>query len=233
MKRRQLMKAATGIGAAAVVGGYGLWSAPEGARATAGGGISDPSPVTTDDGEIQAVTVQTTGRLNWNGFDKAATDGRIIVQVDLRRNGSSLIGGFQTIHDTGQFGLGTDWGGSGEDIGLSGDHEDGQAGYIASDADWAICQAPDYDGGNIPNNPLGVSEFTADADGSSQDTRVVLKSIYLLYNNGTELTGGSDYPPRPTAESDFVVTVNNEEASTSFGDEDGDGDTDDSADVVP
>jgi len=212
------------------VAGSGFAALTGGATATAGSSIKNPQAVTTDDGEIRYVRTHTTGRLNWDGFDTPARYGRIFVGVELHRNGNRLAN--KWIHDTGKFDLQSDWGGSGEEIVLDGDHEAGQAGYIASDADWDIIQAAGYDGGNLPEDPMGASKLYADSDGSTQKTRVVLKAQYRLYDkNKSELTGTSGYPDRPSASSDFIVTVNNEESSAGFGDEDGDGDTDDSAEI--
>lgn len=217
------------------VAGSGLAALTGGATATAGSDIEDPEAVTSDDGEITYVSTQTTGRLTWDGFDEPAKYGRIMVYVTLQRNGN-VLWGENLIHDTGQFALDSSWGGDGEEISLSGDHEAGQEGYIASDADWGICQKNREhiynDGYGLPNNPAPVHPFTAGSDGGTQKTGVVLRSVYLLFDeNGNELTGTEGYPDRPEAESHFIVTVNNQKSSASFGGEDGDGDTDDSAEV--
>lgn len=214
------------------VAGSGLAALTGGATATAGSTITDPQAVTTDDGKIRYVRTHTTGRLNWDGFDEPAKYGRIFVGVELHRNGNELAS--KWIHDTGKFALDqSDWGGSGEETSLSGDHEDGQEGYIASDADWDIIQSSFYDdNSNHPQDPMAADKMFADSDGSEQRTKVVLKSQYRLYDaSESELTGTQGYPARPSASSSFVVTVNNEESSTSFGNEDGDGDTEDSAEV--
>lgn len=72
--------------------------------------------------------------------------------------------------------------------------------------------------------------FTSD-DGTV-DTRVILTSTYQLYGpTGSELTGSSGYPDRPSSYLNFVVSVDNEEATTEFGNEDATGDSDNSADV--
>lgn len=228
------------------VAGSGLAALTGGATASAGSDIDNPQAVKSDDGEITYVATQTTGRLTWDGFDTPAKQGRIMVYVTLQRDGNALWGE-NLIHDTGMFDLDSSWGGPGEDIGLEGDHEAGQEGYIASDADWGICQkdrqhyydpseddniAEDGNGYGLPENPAPVSHFTAGADGSSQKTGVVMRSVYMLFDkNGNELTGQDGYPDRPEAESHFIVTVNNEEATTGFGDSDGEGDTEDSASV--
>jgi hypothetical protein len=228
--RRKLLGTVGAVGGLAIAGG-GFAALSGGATATAGSSIDNPDAVTTDDGEIRYVRTHTTGRLNWDGFDEPAKYGRIFVGVELHRNGGEIAS--KWIHDTRKFELGGDWGGSGEEINLDGDHEAGQSGYIASDASWDIIQASGYDdGSNLPSDPMAADELFADNDGSQQKTRVVLKSQYRLYDaSGSELTGTQGYPARPKASSGFVVTVNNQESSTSFGGQDGDGDTDDSAEV--
>ena len=234
MQRRDLLKYGGGVLATASVGGAAFFATTGGASATAGSSIDDPSAVTSDDGEISYVAVQTTGRLSWDGFDEAAKQARIVTRVRYKRNGNVL--NEWTIHDTGKFDLTGSWGGSGEETSLGGDHEDGQDGFIASDVDWGIAQKNrqnSYNNGyGLPNSPAPTSPLYANDDGSTVQTRIVLESVYLLFDgSGNELTGQQGYPDRPTATSDFVVTINNEESSTSFGDSDGEGDTGDGAQV--
>lgn len=235
MQRRRLLKVAGSIGAVSTAAGAGVFATSQGAQATAGTSISNPSSVTSDDGEISSVEVQTTGRLTWDGFDTPAKEARIISDVSLQRDGSEL-NEFR-IHDTGRFDLTTDsWGGSGEETSLSGDHEDGQSGYVASDVDWGILQENrenNYnDGYGLPNNPAPTAPLYAGTDGGQQKTKVVLKATYLLFGpNGSELTGQEGYPDRKQTSTSFVVTVNNEEATFGTGDSDAEGDSGDSAEV--
>lgn len=223
------------IGVVSAAAGAGVFATSQGAQATAGTNISNPSSVTSDDGEISSVTVQTTGRLEWDGFDTPAEEARIISDVSLQRNGSEL--NEYRIHDTGRFDLTTDsWGSSGEEISLSGDHEDGQSGYVASDVDWGILQEDREntyrDGYGLPEDPAPTAPLYANTDGGQQQTKVVLKATYLLYGpDGSELTSQEGYPDRKQTSTSFVVTVNNEEATFDTGDQDGDGDTNDSAEV--
>jgi len=228
--RRKLLGTVGAVGGVAIAGG-GFAALSGGATATAGSSIDNPDTATTDDGKIRYVRTHTTGRLNWDGFDEPAKHGRIFVGVELHRNGGEIAS--KWIHDTGKFDLDGSWGGPGEATKLKGDHESGQEGYIASDAEWDIIQSDFYDDdSNLPSDPMAADKLFADTDGSKQKTRVVLKSQYRLYDaNKNELTGTQGYPARPKASSDFVVTVENEKSSTSFGDEDGNGDTDDSAEI--
>lgn len=174
--------------------------------------------------------------MTWDGFDVPVAAFKIRVSVELRRSGSTLWEGL--IHDTGKVDTsqGSDWGGPGEEISLQGDYGEGRAGYVASDADWGIIQRNREhiynDGYPLPNNPAPASDLYADTDGSTTKTRVVLKAEYALYRgSGAELTGTSGYPDRPQFSTDFVVTVENQTATTGSGDADAQGDTGDDADV--
>lgn len=234
LDRRTVLQGLGATAATAAVGGLGAVSLTGGATATAGSSIADPDAVTSDDGKITYVAVQATGRLTWDGFDEPARYARITTRVRYKRDGSTLWSG--TIHDTGKFDLSGSWGGAGEATSRTGDHEAGQAGYIASDIDWGIAQANRNntynDGYGLPNNPAPTDYLYADSDGATQKTRVVLESEYRLYaSDGAELTGTSGYPDRPTHSSDFVVTVTNQAATTGTGDDDAEGDTSDSATV--
>jgi len=212
------------------IGGIGFLAASSQASATAGSSIDDPAAATTDDGEVRYVNTKTTGRVTWDGFDKPAKYARIYIGVELHRNGNELAN--KWIHDTGVFSLTGSWGGSGEETSLSGDHKDGQSGYIASDADWDIIQASGYSSGSLPNDPMPAQRLFSDQDGSTKKTKVILKGQYRLYDaDENELTGTNGYPDRPTGSSNFVVTVNNQEATTGSGDGDAEGDTDDSATI--
>lgn len=236
MQRRDYVKTVGGIAGATALGGAALAASTGGATASAGGTIDDPQTAQSDDGRIEYVAVQTTGRLTWDGFDEAAKEARIMTYVTLMRDGSE-VWGENLINDTGKFDLTQDdWGGSGEETSLGGDNEPGQSGHIASDVDWGIAQRDrenSYnDGYGLPSDPAPTEPFTADTDGDDRATKVVLRSVYILYGaDGGELTGRDGYPDRPEASSSFVVTVENEQSTTSFGDEDAEGDTEDEAEV--
>jgi|GEM_PF-1495741 hypothetical protein len=235
LDRRTVLKGASAVGVLGV-GGAGLFASTQGATATAGGTISDPSPVTSDDGRIKWVATRTTGRVTWDGFDDPVKYFRIVVSVELKRNGNTQWAG--QIHDTGKIDAtqGENWGSSGDAIYLQGEYGEGRAGTIASDADWGIVQRNRnniYNNGYaLPSNPAPASYLYANADGSTTKTKVILKSEYRLYaSDGSELTGTSGYPDRPDFSSSFVVTVNNQEATTGSGDADADGHTGDEAEV--
>jgi len=232
--RRTVLKSLGGVAGASLVGGAGMMALSGGASATAGGTIDNPSPVTSDDGEITYVATQTTGRLNWDGFDEPAKYAQMLLRVKYKRNGNVFAN--YDIHNTGKFGLDQDWGGKGEETNLVGDHEAGQKGHIASDADWGIAQANReslYNGGyGLPNNPAPTDPLEAETDGGQVRTSVILESEYRLFDsNGSELTGTKGYPDRPVFSENFVVEVNNQEATTSGGSEDAEGHSGDSATV--
>jgi hypothetical protein len=230
--------AVRGIGALGTVGALGGVSAllSQGASATAGGEISDPNVFTSSDGTVDWVSIQVTGRLNWNGFDDPVGEFRILSDVELKRNGNTLWSG--RINDTGKVDAtqGSDWGNSGEEIVLNGDYDEGRAGYIASDAGWGVVQRNRdniYNNGyGLPENPAPAAPLYSNTDGSTVDTRIIVKSTYILYGKtGQELTGQSGYPERPQSSSSFVVSLNNESSSTNFGNSDAEGDTDNTVDV--
>jgi len=233
LTRRKALKGLTGAAGVALVGGTGLAAFAGGASATAGGTIEDPQAATSDDGKITYVAVKSTGRVNWDGFDKPVTHARIVNKVTINTDGMSPE--TYEIHDTGKFELSENWGGDGEAVELAGDHKSGQEGFIASDTDWGIAQRgrdSNYNNGYaLPENPAPVKDMFAASDGSTRETTVTLKATYILYGSSGELTGTNGYPERPHFENSFTVTVNNQAASTSGGDKDGDGDTDDSANV--
>lgn len=239
-----------GIGTTALLGSIGAAALTGGASATAGESLEDPETAVSDDGKITYVAVQSTGRVEWDGFDEPAKYGRIKVYVTLKDTEGTVVWGDvedNLIHDTGTFSLTSSWGAEGEEISIGGDHKDGQEGYIASDSDWGICQkdrdhyydpsesdniSDDATGYALPADPAPVSDFNVDTDGDSKDTVVEMRSEYVLYDsNKTELTGRSAYPERPEATSEFTVTVENQATVSSFGGEDGDGDTDDNTSV--
>lgn len=235
LDRRTVLKGASAVGVLGV-GGAGLFASTQGATATAGGTIDDPDAVTSDDGRIKWVATRTTGRVTWDGFDDPVREFRILVSVELKRNGNTLWTG--QIHDTGRIDAtqGESWGGDGEAIYLKGDYGEGRKGAIASDTDWGIVQRNRdniYNNGyGLPNDPAPASYLYADGDGSTTKTKVVLKSQYRLYaSDGSELTGSSGYPGRPEFSSSFVVTVNNQEATTGSTGADAEGDTKDEAEV--
>jgi hypothetical protein len=231
MERRELLKGLGGVAGVATVGGIGMLATSSSAVATANSDLGDTS-VVSDDGSVQYVATQTTGRLTWDGFDTPVEQGRIIVRVEFWRNGSKQKD--YQIHDTDAFALTSDWGGSGEEV------QSGREGYIASDADWGIAQANrenNYnDGYPLPENPAPTEPLEND-NGQTKDTekktRVVLSSTYRLYDSGgNELTGTSGYPDRPEARASTVLTVTNEGAETGFGNKDAEGDGADSAEAA-
>lgn len=223
--RRKVLQLAGIAGASTLAAGGGIVLSTGEASATAGGDIDNPSVAQTDDGRIKWVVVQSTGRVNWDGFDKPATYGRILNGVELVRNGNTLFSG--NINDTKKIDLTqSDWGSAGDKIVA------GQSGRIVSDVDWGICQRGRnnlYNNGyGLPQNPAPVDYFTADTDGGEQKTKVILTAQCRLYDsNRSELTGTAGYPSRPTFASEFVVTVANEEATIESGPEDAEGDSDD------
>lgn len=232
MERRDVLKGLGVTAGAGVIGGAGIVASSDSAVATAGGQLNDTS-VKTDDGSVEYVATQTTGRVQWDGFDTAVRQAKIVNRVQYFRNGSKQKE--YKINETNKFtpsdGVWQGGDGNGEQF------ESGTEGYIAADADWGIAQAGrqnSYDSGyGLPSDPAPTDPLEVDTDGDTKKTKVVLVSEYVLYaGSGAELTGRSEFPDRPVAKSSTVLTVTNEEATSSFGDDDAQNDSDDSAEAA-
>lgn len=229
MKRRTLLKGLGATAGAAAIGGAGLVASSDSVVATAGGQLNDTS-AKTDDGSVEYVSTQTTGRVRWDGFDTSVEKAKIINRVQYVRGGS--VQEQYKINETDVF-TPSDGAWQGDD-GNGERFDSGTEGYIAADADWGIAQAGrqnNYNNGyGLPENPAPTDPLEVDSDGSTKKTKVVLVAEYVLYSgSGTELTGQSEFPDRPVAKSSTVLTVSNQKATSGFGDEDQTGDTEDSA----
>ena len=229
--RRQLV---SGIAAFLGAGGatsYALNNLTPTAMATAQGHIGDAS-VTSNAGRVKNVNVKITGRLNFDGLEEPAAEFRIrnYVKVEDLTNGGTVISKTQ-INDTGWTAFPqtpSGWGGDGEAA------DGGRDGYIASDVDWYIIQedgaAPDPTGYGLPTNPVDSAPLTVDADGSRVRYKVILFARYdLRTSTGAGLTGSGTNLGVVETSGDVTLKVTNEEASTSVGGDDAEGDTADSA----
>jgi hypothetical protein len=142
--------------------------------------------------------------VNWNGFDRPATQARIINGISARKKNQSrgsLISR-QNLNDTGKFDLsqGDSYGGAGESISTS---DGGREGTIETDIGygsngnknedlyWEIVDDGDSETLNdygLPQSPLDAAPFEVDADGSSQDYVVTIYTIYRWYDSsGSEI----------------------------------------------
>lgn len=230
ISRRQLMKGAgvaaigtTGVGAA-IIGGAGT------AVATANGTIGS-AEVTSDQGRVKNVLIDTTGRMRFDGLERSAQEFRIRVYLSAVDGGGNTVVSETQIHDTGRIDFPSnpdDWGGAGESA------DGGNEGYIASDAEWYVVQqdgaAPDPDGYGLPTNPVDNEPFTVDTDGDSKTYFITIRSRYDLYDsNGNAITGSGSNVGVVESTGEVKLTVNNQAATTSFGGQDAEGDSADSA----
>jgi len=230
ISRRTLIKgagataaAATGVGAV-LLGGAGT------AAATANGTIGSAS-VTSDDGVVKNVNIKTTGRMVYDGLDSPAQYFRIRVYLSAEDGGGNTVVSETNIHDTQKIEFPAspgDWGGAGEYA------EGGNDGTIASDTNWYVVQedgsSPGPDGQGLPSNPADNDPFTVGTDGSSSSYTITIRSRYDLYkSDGSAITGSGTNLGVVESTGDIDLTVNNQEATASFGGKDAQGDGSDSA----
>lgn len=215
MKRRQVLQGAGAAGATLAVGGFGLASLTGGgAAANTNLEATDPSAVTTDDGEIKWVAFGGRLRFQWDGLDSQATYGRYVVETRVD-TGSGYNNWRSHGSDYGE--LGANWGGSNDDT-----QQTGTDGYFQfkygdeyGNADYAIAGS----GSNLRDaqNKYDTSVFEADSDGTSQTTKVQFRFTCSVWNGepgngGTKLIEASD-----TAS--FTVEVTNRAATATTGGE--------------
>ncbi|AGN00303.1 hypothetical protein L593_01760 [Salinarchaeum sp. Harcht-Bsk1] len=215
LDRRTVIKGVGGAGAAGVVGGLGLF-ALSGTVAAADTSLeaSNPSAVTTDDGEIQYVAFGGRLRFEWDGLDEEATYGWY--RVESRVNTGGGWSNWRS-HGSDYGELGANWGGSNDytqDTGTDGIFQFkygapyGQQSYaIAGSGSNLLDSANKYD----------VSVFEADSDGGTQETDVHIRMTCRVYD-GEPGSGGSVLIEQADGAT-FTVTVNNRTAMATTGGE--------------
>lgn len=227
MQRRDVLKSVGGIGAGAAVGGLGAISLIGSATAADTNlEASDPSAVTTDDGDLTYVSYG--GRLyfEWDGLDADATYGGYEVYSRVQRNDDTWTSWVGHGSDTGA--LDGTWGGSNDDTDQTG--TDGffefKFGEPYNQKNYAIVYDSeddldtDDDGTNEAhpvNNPWGTDRFDAEEDGGQNRTKVDIRKVCAVYdgdpdNGGTKLIEDGDAAR-------FEVVVNNREATATVGGE--------------
>jgi hypothetical protein len=175
---------------------------------------TDPSAVTTDDGEIEYVAFGGRLRFEWDGLDENATYGRY--KTETRVNTGDGWSSWRS-HGSDYGELGASWGGSNDytdDTGTDG-YFQFKYGSPYNQQDYAIAGS----GGNTSpaKNKYDTSVFEADTDGGKQETKVQFRKTCQVWNGepgngGTKLIEASD-----TAT--FTVTVNNRAATATTGGE--------------
>lgn len=215
MQRRQLLKGAGAAGATAAAGGVGLFALTGGgAAADTNLEATDPSAVTTDDGEIVYVAFGGRLRFEWDGLDDEATYGRY--KVESRVDTGNGFSNWRS-HGSDYGELGASWGGSNDYTGDTG--TDGlfqfKYGSPYGQDDYAIAGSGQN---TLPaDNKYDKSIFEADTDGGNQTTDVQFRMTCQVWNGepgngGTRLIEDSDVAT-------FTVTVNNREATATTGGE--------------
>lgn len=237
MERRKFIKGMGAAGATAAASGIGL-AAFTGGAAAADTSLeaTDPSAVTTDDGEIKYVAFGGRLRTEWDGLDTEATHGWYEIETRVNTGGgwsnwrshgaaSGPLGDEQGAanHDgDGAFEHGEEntsgsWGGTNDSN--TGPGTDGSFQFKYGDEnnnqDYAIAGS----GNNLRDaaNKYDTSVFEAGDDGDTQTTEVQFRTTCRLYdgevgNGGSKLIEDSD-------EAKFTVTVNNRTATANTGGE--------------
>lgn len=213
--RRTVVKGLGAAGVTGAVGGLGLF-AFSGSAAAANTDLeaSDPSVVTTDDGEIQYVAFGGRLRFEWDGLDSDATYGwyKVESRVDSGGGWSSWRN-----HGSSHGQLGANWGGSNDytqDTGTDGVFEF-KFGTPYGQSSYAIAGS----GSDLRDslNKYDVSVFEAQNDGGTQGTDVQIRMTCRVYD-GEPGNGGTTLIERSDAAS-FTVTVNNRTATATTGGE--------------
>jgi hypothetical protein len=215
MKRRQLLKGAGAAGATAAASGIGLIALSGGSvAADTALQASDPSAVTTDDGEIEYVAFGGRLRFEWDGLDAPATYGWY--KVETRVNTGSGWSSWRS-HGADAGELGANWGGSNDSTQQTGTDGVFQFKYGSpyNQPDYAIAGSAS----NVRDaaNKYDTAVFEAETDGGQQSTDVQFRMTCRVYdgqpgNGGNVLAEDAD-----TAM--MTVTVNNRAATATTGGE--------------
>jgi len=224
--RRGVLKRGTALGAAALGGAGGLAFLTDSARAADTSlEATDPKAVETDDGEIKYVAFGGRLRFEWDGLDTEATHGWF--KTETRINTGSGWSGWRN-HGTGSGELGD---GSGEyeqgETGGWGGNNDSNSGP-GTDGFFQFKYGDDYNnqdyaiagsGSNLNDhaNKWDTSNFEADTDGGTQQTKVQFRKTCRVYDG--EVGGGGSMLIEASDKAMFTVTVNNEEATATTGGE--------------
>jgi hypothetical protein len=209
--RRTVLK---GVGVAGAGALGGVFLTRDAAAANTSLEATDPSAVTTDDGEIKYVAFGGRLRFQWDGLDAEAKYGWY--RVETRVNTGSGWSNWRS-HGSDYGELGASWGGGNDYTQATG--TDGYFQFKYGDEygnqDYAIAGS----GSDLRDaaNKYDTSVFEAGADGGTQETDVQFRMTCRVYdgepgNGGSKLIGASDAAT-------FTVTVNNRSATASTGGE--------------
>ena len=207
MERRNLLKTVGVVGTGAVASGAGILALTGGASASFNQDYSEVT-ATTDDGELQHVSIYGQSTVTWDGFDDPATQFKIINEAQV---GDSE---YVELNDTGMVQLSNDdWG---DNESLSGE---GTSGTIETSIgvkpngthnpanDWVILgddPESDYD---LPVNSIPISEAPVTTeDGETNSFTIEISNTYRWYDSN----GGLIFSK--TFNSSLPVSVTNEKA---------------------
>jgi len=205
LNRRSVLKGAAGIAGSATIGGaavVGLTGSAVGANLS----ISDPSVVTTDDGQIQYVNVQVDHTATWDGFDVPVDAVAYWDQLTLRPNNEAVT---HVVYDNrdapvqltnfSSQGSGSDgWGGPGEyvsNIGSPSDQHYKESGQVNADIDWNVIVDPRYASAKSVEMPYdidGTSVLEPATDGQRRDSTIRYTKRLYFYQVDSEGTVTAD-----------------------------------------
>jgi len=195
--RRQVIGGIGGIGATALAGGIGL-TALSGSVAGSNLSISDPNAVTTDDGNIQRVTVALDHEATWDGFDRPVDAVAYWDRITLRPNNEAVE---HVVYDNrdapvllenySSKGDGSDgWGGPGEYVEGLGDPSSQhykESGTVYADINWNIVVDPNYASAKSVETPFeidGESVLEPTKDGNTKDNVIEYEKRVYFYEEG-------------------------------------------------
>ena len=209
MERRNLLKAVGGIAVTASASGVGVLAMSGGASAT-GGGTYGNVDISSDDGTVDYVAIFGNSTVEWDGFDRVATQARIVNEARVPAAESGWI----QLNDTGKFALsqGDSWGGSNDSVsgeGTSGTIESGVGvrsnGNHDPETDWHVVGS-DPDNYPLPTNSVDPSNLENPDDGTTNTFAVETRATYEWYDSSDNGIFSK------TFNSDITVDVTNEEA---------------------
>lgn len=216
MERRQLLKGVGAAGATAATGGIGLFALSGGAAAADTTlEASDPSAVTTDDGEIIYVAFGGRLRFEWDGLDAGATYGRYKTESRVYQDSNTGWSDWRS-HGSDYGELNAKWGGDNDytdDTGTDGVFQF-KYGSPYNQPSYAISGKSENT--RDAKNKYDKSIFEAATDGGQEVTEVQIRLTCQVWDGEP---GSGNMLKEATDAATFTVTVNNREATASTGGE--------------
>lgn len=235
--RRTVLKGLGGLATVGAVGVGGMTLTGSGMAASSSLDISDPSAVTTDDGNIKRVTLNLSHSVSWDGFDKPVDAVAWKDTLTVRPKSDNPV--THTVYDNTQSpvllenfsskGDGSDgWGGSGEWA----EYQEGQhakeSGEVHADIDWNVIVDPRYAGPQSVEDPYeidGNSVIEPTTDGETLKSGIEYKKALYFYttdrskvrtDSGEKSVGlltGDGVKKVEKASDTFTLTVTNQDST--------------------